>query len=349
MNDAVASRMIIIGGGPAGYTAALYGARARLEPICIEGYAAGGQIARSGQIDNFPGFPGGIAGADLGERIRTQAMDFGAVMRTEEVESVDLTGPTFRVATADHEYEAESVIVATGAQPRRLDMPSEDEYEGRGVCYCAICDGPFFAGQRVVVVGGGDAAVEEAIALSNIASSVVLVHRRREFRASATSLAALGSTAKIRVHTPAVVSEILGEELGVTGVRVRDLDTGTESVLPADGVFVAIGHDPANGLFTKWLDIDDYGYLRATAGSTATRIPGVFVAGDIADPRYRQAITASASGCAAAIDAERWLVGRRGAQAMAARGAMVDVDARNTGLGAEQLSTDEEKAAQASA
>jgi len=344
MSDVAQSRMLIIGGGPAGYTAAVYGARARLEPTCVEGYAAGGQIARSGRIDNFPGFPGGVVGADLGERIRTQAVNFGAIIRTEEVELVDFTGPAFRVVTADREYQAESVIVATGAEPRRLELPSEDEYEGRGVCYCAICDGPFFAGQRVVVVGGGDAAVEEAIALSNIAESVELVHRRREFRASATSMAALNESANIRVRTPAVVTEILGEELGVTGVAIRDLDTGECSVLPAEGVFVAIGHNPTSALFAKWLDVDDYGYLRANAGSTATRIPGVFVAGDIADPRYRQAITASASGCAAAIDAERWLVGRRGAQVMAARAAMADINVRNTPLGDDHLSTDQKEA-----
>jgi thioredoxin reductase (NADPH) len=334
MADIVRSKLLIIGGGPAGYTAALYAARARLEPVCIEGYAAGGQIARSGRIDNFPGQLGGISGAELGDRIRNQALEFGAAIETDEVESVDLSGPPFEVRTAEHDYAADAVIVATGARSRRLQLPSEDEYEGRGVCYCAICDGPFFADQQVVVVGGGDAAVEEALALSKIATNVVLVHRRRQFRANASIQSAVASTSNIRMVTPAAVAEILGEELGVTGVRLRDEETGEETVVPTDGVFVAIGHEPASGMFTPWLEVDEYGFLR-TSGGTATRVPGVFAAGDVADPRYRQAVTAAASGCAAAIDAERWLMSRAAGRVVAAGAALLDVEEKNLQLDTE--------------
>jgi len=329
MSQETTARVVIIGGGPAGYTAALYAARARLEPVCIEGYESGGQIARSGRVDNFPGFPGGITGAELGEKIRKQASDFGATFRSEEVISVDFTEARLRVVSADSWYDAETVIVASGARARRLGLASEDEFDGRGVCYCAICDGPFFADQRVVVVGGGDAAVEEALALSGIASSVALVHRRTEFRANATLLAAVAERSNIRVITPSVVTEILGGDLGVTGVRIRNVDTGAETTLDTDGVFVAIGHVPASGMFTDWLDTDEQGFLRASGEGTATRVPGVFVAGDVGDPRYRQAVTAAASGCAAAIDAERWLMGHRGRQIIANRSANRDLAARN--------------------
>jgi len=215
--------------------------------------------------------------------------------------------------------------VATGASSRRLGLESEDEYDGRGVCYCAVCDGPFFRNQRVVVVGGGDAAAEEALMLSNIAETVVLVHRRRDFRASASLRAAVADTANIRVLTPVVVEQILGEELGVTGVRVRDVESGAETTLPADGVFVAIGHEPASGMFTNWLEADGQGYLQTANGTTETRVPGVFVAGDVSDPHNRQAITAAASGCAAAIDAERWLMSRRGQPCADARAEILDV------------------------
>jgi thioredoxin reductase (NADPH) len=215
--------------------------------VCIEGYESGGQIARSGRVENFPGFPGGISGAELGEKIRQQASDFGATFRSEDVESVDFTRPRLRVVSAGGVYDAEAVIVASGARARRLGLESEDEFDGRGVCYCAICDGPFFADLRVVVVGGGDAAAEEALALSGIASSVDLVHRRTEFRANATLRAAVAERPNIRVFTPNVVTEILGGDLGVTGARLRDVDTGTETTVDADGVFVAIGHVPASG------------------------------------------------------------------------------------------------------
>jgi thioredoxin reductase (NADPH) len=308
MNDR--NRIMIIGGGPAGYTAAIYAARGGLAPVCIEGYASGGQISRSGEVHNFPGYPGGISGSDLTDRMREQAIAFGATMVTDEVESVDLSASPFPVVTMEQTYHADALIIATGASSRRLDLPSEDEYDGRGVCYCAICDGPLFAGQRVAVVGGGDAALEEALALNRIASHVTLIHRRTELRASAALRATLLESA-IEVLTPHVVDEVLGGELGVTGIRVRDLVDGGLQDLDVEGLFVAIGHVPASGLFTDYLKTDDHGFLVTESGSTATSVPGVFAAGDVADPRYRQAITAAASGCSAAIDAERWLLARR--------------------------------------
>jgi thioredoxin reductase (NADPH) len=303
------TRIVIVGGGPAGYTAAIYAARASLSPVCVEGYASGGQIIRSGRVDNFPGYPAGITGAELGERMRDQAVVFGARLVTAEVQSVDLSNRPFAVVADGERITADAVVVATGARARRLGLPSEDAFEGFGVCYCAICDGPFFADQRVAVVGGGDAAVEEALALSKIARSVVLVHRRHDFRANATLRKVLTNEPKVEILTPYVVDEIVGlEPAGVTGMRVRDVETGAVRELDVEGVFVAIGHDPASELFTSAVAADARGFLLTAPRSTATNVPGVFAAGDVADPRYRQAVTAAASGCAAAIDAERWLI-----------------------------------------
>ena len=307
MGEIETVRIVIVGGGPAGYTAAIYAARGGLQPICIEGYASGGQIMRSGEVHNFPGYPGGIPGSDLADRMREQAIEFGARIVTDEVASVDLAGSPFTVTTSDRTYHADAVIIATGASSRRLGLPSEDEFDGRGVCYCAICDGPIFTGQRVAVVGGGDAAVEEALALARLASSVTLIHRRGELRASGTLRASLAASS-IEVLIPYVVDEVLGGDLGVHGVRVRDVSDGSVRDLEVEGLFVAIGHIPASGLFTQWLKVDSHGFLVTEPRSTATSTPGVFAAGDVADPRYRQAITAAASGCAAAIDAERWLL-----------------------------------------
>jgi thioredoxin reductase (NADPH) len=301
-------RALIIGGGPAGYTAAIYAARAGLEPVCVEGYNSGGQVIRSGLVHNFPGHPDGIAGEDLADRIRSQAIAAGARIVTSLVESIDHTGSPFVVATDGVRFSTESVIVATGAEPRRLGLASEDAYEGRGVCYCAICDGPFFRGKRVAVVGGGDTAAEEALTLSGIADSVLLIHRRAEFRASAVNRAALAERQNITVLAPAVVTEVLGDdERGVTGVTISDATDGTARDLDVDGLFVAIGHTPATSLFHGWLDTDPHGCLITEPGGTATSVPGVFAAGDVTDSRYRQAVTAAAAGCAAAMDAERWL------------------------------------------
>jgi thioredoxin reductase (NADPH) len=309
MSDTEAARVLIIGGGPAGYTAAIYAARAGLAPVCIEGYSSGGQIIRSPRIDNYPGYPDGVNGSELADRMRAQAQAFGARIVMSDVESVDLDGPPFMAVTAERRYTGESLIIATGAEPRQLGLPSEIEFEGRGVCYCAICDGAFFAGRRVAVVGGGNAAVEDALALSATAKSVILVHRRKEFRASATVLNTLAQS-PVKVLSPHVITEILGDDTGVTGIRVRDLDSGTPSDLEIDGIFIAIGHDPSSGMFAPWLKIDERGYLITEAGSTATNVAGVFAAGDVADSRFRQAITAAATGCQAAIESERWLISR---------------------------------------
>jgi thioredoxin reductase (NADPH) len=275
--------------------------------VCIEGFSSGGQIVRSNDIHNFPGHPDGIAGTELADRIRSQAERFGARIVMAQVESVDLSGPLFNINTDREQYLAEAVIIATGAASRRLGLASELAFEGRGVCYCAICDGPFFAGRRVAVVGGGDVALEEALALSSIADSVVLVHRRAEFRASAVNRAALARTPNITTMTPHVVTEIFGDDVGVTGIEIRDLAREVTTQIDVEGVFVAIGHEPATELFTTWLKVDSGGFLITEPRSTATNVPGVFAAGDVTDPRYRQAITAAAWGCAAALDAERWL------------------------------------------
>jgi thioredoxin reductase (NADPH) len=303
------ARVVIVGGGPAGYTAAIYAARAGLAPVCIEGYSAGGQIIRSPRIDNFPGYPDGVTGSELADRMRAQAEAFGARIVLADVESVDLDGPPFAATTAERRYTAEAMIIATGAEPRQLGLPSEQDFEGRGVCYCAICDGAFFADRRVAVVGGGNAAVEDALALADVARSVVLIHRRHEFRASVSVLDTLRKS-PVKIWTPSVVTEVLGDDSGVTGVRVKDLDTGITSDLEVDGLFVAIGHDPTSRMFAPWLKIDERGYLVTEPGSTATNVPGVFAAGDVADPKFRQAVTAAATGCQAAIETERWLISR---------------------------------------
>lgn len=308
MNGTTPAEVLIIGGGPAAYTAAIYAARGGLKPVVLEGYASGGQVARSGRIDNFPSYPKGIPGADLGDQMREQAERFGAELVMDEVQSVDLSGRPFTVTSLEGRYAAQSLIIATGASARRLGLASEDEFDGRGVCFCAICDGPFFAGKRVVVVGGGDAAAEEALALSRIAADVVLVHRRTEFRANAALRAVLPSVPNLTLRTPYVVDEILGDDLGVNAVRLKSTEDGHRMVEKVDGVFVAIGHDPASDMFAGALEIDRHGFIVTGPGSTATSVPGVFAAGDVIDPRYRQAITAAASGCQAALDLERWFL-----------------------------------------
>jgi thioredoxin reductase (NADPH) len=308
--------LLIIGGGPAGYTAAIYSGRAGLAPVCIEGYGSGGQIAGSPQVDNFPGFPGGVSGVDLTTRMRAQAESFGARMVFNDAVEVDFGSRPFRVATDEAEFRADAVIVATGGHPRSLGLPAEATFAGRGVAYCAVCDGAFFAGKQVTVIGGGDAAVGEALSLRKVASGVRLVHRRRELRAGTASRLALAAAADIELLTPYLVEDILGDDLhGVTGVALRHLGDGTTSFVDTDGLFVAIGHEPATTLFAPWLETDRLGWIVTQPGTTVTSVPGVFAAGEVADARYRQAITAAAAGCAAAIDAERWLIGAPGTDA----------------------------------
>jgi thioredoxin reductase (NADPH) len=304
--------LIVIGGGPAGYTAALYAARANLEPLVIEGFAWGGQLMITSDVENYPGYAEGVLGPQMMQDFRRQAERFGAEFVTDDVTKVDFSERPFRVWVGETEYQAETVIVATGANARQLGLPSERTLQGRGVSYCAVCDAAFFRDKQVVVVGGGDSAMEEAIFLTKFATKVTLVHRRNEFRASPIMLDRARANEKIEFVTPATVEEVLGEGGQTTGVRLRHLDTDETTEVPAQGLFVAIGHDPNTKLFLDELEHDEAGYLVTKTGSTATNIEGVFAAGDVVDHTYRQAITAAGSGSMAALDAERWLAAREG-------------------------------------
>jgi thioredoxin reductase (NADPH) len=303
--------VIVIGGGPAGYTAALYGARADLDPLVIEGFAFGGQLMITSDVENYPGFKDGILGPELMQEFRAQAEHFGAEFLTDDVTRVDFSERPFRVYVGDDEYLAETVIVATGATARKLDLPSERALQGKGVTYCAVCDAAFYRDREVLVVGGGDSAMEEAIFLTKFATKVTIVHRREDFRASSIMLDRARANERIEWVTNAVVDEVLGD-LKMTGVRLRDTQTDELSELPAEGLFVAIGHDPNTKLFRDWLDHDEAGYLITKPGSTETNIPGVFAVGDVQDHTYRQAVTAAGSGSMGALDAERFLAAREG-------------------------------------
>ncbi len=312
MSDA--RELIIIGGGPAGYTAALYASRANLAPLVLEGFSRGGQLMITSEVDNYPGFPQGVLGPELMDSFRAQAERFGAELISDDVTAfVPSDDPITRphvVRVGDTEHRAHAVIVATGATARQIGIPSELRLQAKGVSYCAVCDAAFFRGARVIVVGGGDSALEEATFLTKFAASVVIVHRRSELRASKVMQDRAHANDKIEWRLGAVIDEVLGEQK-VSGVRIRDVASGVADDLVADGVFVAIGHDPTTSLFRGLLDMDEAGYLVQQPGSTATNLPGVFAAGDVADHTYRQAITAAGSGCAAALDAERWLVTAR--------------------------------------
>ncbi len=305
--------LIVIGGGPAGYTAALYAARANLNPLVIEGFAFGGQLMITSDVENYPGFRDGIMGPELMATMRAQAERFGAEMLSDDVTRVDFSSRPFRVYVGDDEYQAKAVIVATGATARQLGLESEVALQGRGVSYCAVCDAAFFKGQDVVVVGGGDSAMEEATFLAKFANHVTLVHRREEFRASPIMIDYAHAKENLEFVTNAVVTEVLGEDGRMTAVRLRDTVTGEERELAAGGLFVAIGHDPTTGLFKDVLEMDSEGYLLTRGGSTETNIEGVFAAGDVVDHVYRQAVTAAGMGCMAALDAERWLSHAQGA------------------------------------
>jgi thioredoxin reductase (NADPH) len=305
--------LIVIGGGPAGYTAALYAARANLNPLVIEGFAFGGQLMITSDVENYPGFRDGIMGPELMATMRAQAERFGAEMLSDDVSRVDFSSRPFRVYVGDDEHQAKAIIVATGATARQLGLESEVSLQGRGVSYCAVCDAAFFKGQDVVVVGGGDSAMEEATFLAKFANHVTLVHRREEFRASPIMIDYAHAKENLEFVTNAVVTEVLGENGRMTGVRLRDTVTGDEREIAAGGLFVAIGHDPTTGLFKDVLDMDSEGYLLTRGGSTETNIEGVFAAGDVVDHVYRQAVTAAGMGCMAALDAERWLSHAQGA------------------------------------
>jgi thioredoxin reductase (NADPH) len=304
--------VIIIGGGPAGYTAALYTARANLRPLVIEGFNYGGQLMITSDVENYPGYPEGVLGPTMMEDFRRQAGKFGAEFLRDDVTRVDFSEPPFRVYVGSETHLADTVIVATGASARQLGLDSEQKLQGRGVSYCATCDAAFFPGKVVVVVGGGDSAMEEATFLTRFASKVIVVHRREEFRASPIMVDRARENEKVDFVLNAVVEEVLGTDDGrVTGVRLQDTLTGEVTEIPADGVFVAIGHDPNTELFLDWLDHDEQGYLVTEPGSTRTNIPGVFAAGDVQDHIYRQAVTAAGSGTMAALDAQRYLEEQR--------------------------------------
>ncbi|MEU9247798.1 thioredoxin-disulfide reductase [Streptomyces sp. NPDC048385] len=317
--------VIVIGSGPAGYTAALYTARASLKPLVFEGaVTAGGALVQTTEMENFPGFRDGIMGPDLMDNMRAQAERFGAELVPDDIISVDLTGTVKTVTdSAGTVHRAKAVIVATGSQHRKLNLPGEDALSGRGVSYCATCDGFFFREHDIVVVGGGDTAMEEATFLSRFAKSVTVVHRRDTLRASKTMQDRAFADPKISFAFNSEVAEIHEDGGKLAGLTLRDTVTGETSELAATGLFVAIGHDPRTDLVTGQLDLDDEGYLKVASPSARTNIPGVFGAGDVVDHTYRQAITAAGSGCAAALDAERYLAALTDAPAEAAAVAAV--------------------------
>jgi thioredoxin reductase (NADPH) len=305
--------VIVIGGGPAGYTAALYAARANLHPLVIEGFQWGGQLMITSDVENYPGYEDGVLGPQMMAEFRRQSERFGTEFVTDDVTKVDFSERPFRVWVGDTEYRARSVIIATGASARQLGLSSEQALHGRGVTYCATCDGAFYREREVVVVGGGDSAMEEALFLTKFASKVTIVHRRHEFRASQIMEDRARAHEKIEFLTPHVVEEVLGVDGGkLTGVRLRNVETDEVVDFAADGLFVAIGHDPTTKLFLDQLDHDAAGYLVTKPRTTETNVPGVFAAGDVQDHTYRQAVTAAGSGCMAALDAERFLASEEG-------------------------------------
>lgn len=299
------SKLLIIGSGPAGLTAAIYAARANLEPIVLAGSAAGGQLMITSDVENYPGFPDGIQGPELMAMFRRQAERFGSLIVDVDVERVDFSARPFRVWARGVEYRGEAVIVATGASALWLGLDSETRLRGRGVSACATCDGFFFRDREVAVVGGGDTALEEATFLTRFATKVHLLHRRDSFRASKIMLDRALRNPKIEVHPNTAVSEVLGEAK-VEGLRLEDTATGQVREVPMDGLFVAIGYRPNTEIYRDWLELDEKGYL-AVRDETGSKVDGVFIAGDVHDHRYRQAVTAAGDGCRAAIDAERWL------------------------------------------
>jgi len=304
-------KVVIIGAGPAGFTAALYTARANLNPVIFEGMQPGGQLTITTEVENYPGFVDGIMGSELMDIMRNQAHRFGARSVYKEVNEVDFSKRPFVLKTYDETYTADSVIIATGASAKLLNIESERKYMGYGVSACATCDGFFFKNQRVLVIGGGDTAMEEANFLTKFASEVVVIHRREEFRASKIMLERAMNNPKIKFLTNKVVVDVLGkEEKGrkvMTGVVLEDTRDHSKEEMQADGLFIAIGHKPNTDLFKGIIDMDEAGYLKIKPGSTYTNIEGVFAAGDVTDKVYRQAVTAAGMGCMAAIDTERWL------------------------------------------
>lgn len=299
-------KVIIIGSGPAGYTAAIYTSRALLQPLMFEGETSGGQLMITSEVENYPGFREGVTGPSLMEEMRHQAERFGTRFVTRNITKVDFSSRPFKVWDGDQLHLAKSVIVATGASARYLGLPSEKAFYNKGVSACATCDGAFFRNMEVAVVGGGDTAMEEATFLTRFASKVYLLHRRDSFRASKIMADKALNNPKIQVMWNTVVEEIQGDKF-VTGLRLRNIESNTESHLPVQGLFLAIGHKPNTDIFVGQLELDETGYIKTRSHSSYTSVDGVFAAGDVQDHIYRQAITAAGSGCMAAIDAERWL------------------------------------------
>ena len=306
-------KLIILGSGPAGWTAAIYAARANLKPTMITGLVPGGQLSLTTDVDNWPGGKEGLQGPDLMESMKHHAERFNTNVIFDEITSADLSKRPFTL-TGENTYTCDALIIATGASAKYLGLPSEEAYKGKGVSACATCDGFFYRNQRVVVVGGGNTAVEETIYLANLVSHVTLIHRRDKLRAEKIMVDHLlqkqATTGKIEIAWNSAIDEIMGDDQGVTGVRIKDVNTGTTTLLDVTGVFIAIGHNPNTAIFKDQLDMEN-GYIKTQGGAkqnaTATRIPGVFAAGDVADPTYRQAITAAGSGCMAALDADKYL------------------------------------------
>ncbi|MBK8110705.1 MAG: thioredoxin-disulfide reductase [Saprospiraceae bacterium] len=298
---------LIIGSGPAGYTAAIYASRANLNPVLYTGKEPGGQLTITTEVENYPGYPQGIQGPEMMEDFKNQALRFGADIRFELIDKVDFTGPVHKIwSETGHEIHAHAVIIATGASAKWLGLPSEQKLMNKGVSACAVCDGFFFRKQEVAIVGAGDTAAEEATYLAKLCSKVHMLVRKEEMRASKIMQERVKNTPNLEVHYNTETAEILGEE-GVTGARIKNNVTGEETILNVTGFFVAIGHKPNTDIFNGWLDMDDNGYLKTVPGRTLTNVPGVFASGDAQDHIYRQAVTAAGSGCMAALDAERYL------------------------------------------
>ncbi len=305
--SAIHKKVIILGSGPAGYTAAIYAARANLSPLILTGFQKGGQLTTTTEVENFPGFPQGIDGNELMRQMEEQAMRFETEIEFGEVTDVDLSERPFKITAGEKQYTSDALIIATGASARYLGIESETTFKGRGVSACATCDGFFYKGKQVAVIGGGDTALEEASYLTNFCEKVFLVHRRDEFRGSKAMQERVLKNEKIEVVWDSVVDEVIGDDTGMTDLQVKNVKTGETRLLGTVGMFVAIGHTPNTGVFDGKLELDDKGYLVTENHSSKTNVEGVFACGDVTDSVYRQAITAAGTGCMAAIDAERWL------------------------------------------
>ena len=307
MADVQHHRLIILGSGPAGYTAAIYAARANLKPVIIQGIQPGGQLTTTTDVDNYPGYKDGVQGPEMMEDFKAQAERFGTEIVWDHINAADLSSRPFKLSGDEGEYSCDALIIATGASAKYLGLPSEETFAGKGVSACATCDGFFYRGKEVAVVGGGDTAVEEAIYLANLCSKVTLIHRRDSLRAEPIMQDKLFATPNVEIKWNRVTEEILGDDSGVTGIRLKSTEDGTAEDIAVHGVFIAIGHKPNTDFLNGQLAMDETGYIVTQGKSTHTSVAGVFAAGDVADPVYRQAVTSAGEGCRAALDAERWL------------------------------------------